>query len=176
MSTSLLYHGFGIHGYRHERCYFEEGKVIFRIAKDQASLRCPCCSSRLVSKRGGVLRWFQALPIGKKQIYIALHVPRVECHHCGIVRQIEIGFADPRRTYTKSFGCRSFRATMYSFKISQIANLMFFLQLPDCRKQCSHTMVHDPYIFANKQCSLTQLCHHHQENLYIWIVIHCLLI
>ena len=103
MSTSLLYHGFGIHGYRHERCYFEEGKVIFRIAKDQASLRCPCCSSRLVSKRGGVLRWFQALPIGKKQIYIALHVPRVECHHCGIVRQIEIGFADPRRTYTKSF-------------------------------------------------------------------------
>ena len=103
MSTSLLYHGFGIRGYRHERCYFEEGKVIFRIEKDPASLRCPCCSTRQVIKRGGVLRWFQALPIGKKQVYIALHVPRVECHHCGIVRQIEIGFADPRRTYTKSF-------------------------------------------------------------------------
>jgi len=103
MSTSLLYHGFGIRGYRHERCYFEEGKVIFRIEKDQASLRCPCCATRQVTKRGGVLRWFQALPIGKKQIYIALHIPRVECHLCGIVRQIEIGFADPRRTYTKSF-------------------------------------------------------------------------
>lgn len=103
MSTSILYHGFGIHGYRHERCYFEEGKVIYRIGKDPASLRCPCCSSRQVIRRGGVPRWFQTMPIGKKQIYIALHVPRVECRDCGIVRQIEIGFADPRRTYTKSF-------------------------------------------------------------------------
>ncbi|HBI16208.1 MAG TPA: ISL3 family transposase, partial [Desulfobulbaceae bacterium] len=36
-------------------------------------------------------------------MYIALHVPRVECLSGGIIRQIEIGFADPRRTYTKAF-------------------------------------------------------------------------
>ena len=103
MSTSLLYHGFGIRGYRYGRSYFEEGKIVFSIEKDPLSLRCPCCNDWHVNKRGEVLRWFQALPIGKKQVYIALHIPRVECHHCGIIRQIKIGFADPRRTYTKSF-------------------------------------------------------------------------
>jgi len=103
MSTSILYHGFGIRGYQYKRSYFAEGKIVFSIEKDPSSLRCPCCKDWHVKRRGSTLRWFQALPIGSKHIYIALHIPRVECLHCGIVRQIEIGFADPRRTYTKSF-------------------------------------------------------------------------
>jgi len=103
MSTSILYHGFGIRGYRYQRSFFEEGKVVFAIEKDPALLRCPSCNDWHVNRRGGVFRWFQALPIGRKQVYVALHIPRVECRMCGIVRQIEIGFADPRRTYTKSF-------------------------------------------------------------------------
>jgi len=32
-----------------------------------------------------------------------LAVPRVECRDCGVVRQVKIGFADPRVTYTKAF-------------------------------------------------------------------------
>lgn len=103
MSTSILYHGFGICGYRYKRSDFEEGKIVFSIEKDPSSLRCPCCNDWHVSSRGGVFRWFQTLPIGKKQVYISLYIPRVECHPCGIIRQIRIGFADPRRTYTKSF-------------------------------------------------------------------------
>lgn len=103
MSTSLLYHGFGIRGYRYKRSYFREGDVVFSIEKDPSTLRCPCCDGRHVIRRGSLLRWFQALPIGRKMVYVTLHVPRVECHDCGIVRQIKIGFADPRRTYTKSF-------------------------------------------------------------------------
>jgi transposase len=43
------------------------------------------------------------LPIGRKRVYIKLYVPRVFCCLCEIVRQITIGFADPRLTYTKSF-------------------------------------------------------------------------
>ncbi len=50
-----------------------------------------------------MLRWFQTLPIGRKTFYVTLHVPRLECHDCGIVQQIKIGFANPRRTYIKSF-------------------------------------------------------------------------
>lgn len=103
MSTSILYHGFGIRDYQYKRSYFAEGKIVFTIGKDPLSLRCPCCKTGHVIRRGSTLRWFQALPIGRKHVYIALHIPRVECLHCGIVRQIEIGFADPRRTYTKSF-------------------------------------------------------------------------
>ena len=103
MSTSILYHGFGIRGYRYTRSYFCEGDIVFSIEKDPSSLRCPCCKGWHIIRRGGALRWFHTLPIGRKQVYIALHVPRVECLSCGIIRQIEIGFADPRRTYTKAF-------------------------------------------------------------------------
>lgn len=103
MSTSILYHGFGIRGYRYSRSYFQEGDIVFVIEKDPFSLRCPCCKGRGVIKRGSLLRWFHTVPIGKKRVYIALHVPRVECRDCNIVRQVQIGFADPRRTYTKTF-------------------------------------------------------------------------
>ena len=103
MSTSLLYHGFGIRGYQYVRSYFEEGKIIFSIRKDPTSLRCPCCNDWHVIRHGEAIRWFQTLPIGKRQVYITLPVPRVECHPCDIIRQINIGFAEPRRTYTKAF-------------------------------------------------------------------------
>lgn len=103
MSTSLLYHGFGIRGYRYQRTYYQEGDVLFVIEKDPSSLRCPCCKGRNIIKRGSNLRWFQTIPIGQKTVYLVLHVPRIECRDCQIVRQIKIGFADPRRTYTKSF-------------------------------------------------------------------------
>ncbi|MDD3620404.1 MAG: ISL3 family transposase [Desulfobulbaceae bacterium] len=103
MSTSILYHGFGIRGYRYKRTYFAEGDLVFSIEKDPSTLRCPCCKGWHVIRHGAALRWFRAVPIGRKSIYIALRVPRVECLSCGIVRQIDIGFADPRRTYTKAF-------------------------------------------------------------------------
>jgi transposase len=103
MSTSLLYHGFGIHGYQYVRSHFKEGKVVFSIKKDPTSLRCPCCNDWHVIRHGETKRWFQALPIGKRQVYVMLPIPRVECRDCNIIRQIKIGFADPRRTYTKAF-------------------------------------------------------------------------
>src|SRR5262249_9899042 len=34
---------------------------------------------------------------------IVLPIPRVECHACGIVRQVKVPFADSRRSYTKAF-------------------------------------------------------------------------
>jgi transposase len=77
--------------------------MIFTIEKDPHSLRCPCCKSGQVIRRGFQTRWFHALPIGRKQIYIKLDIPRVFCRLCSFVRRITIGFADARFTYTKSF-------------------------------------------------------------------------
>jgi transposase len=48
-------------------------------------------------------RRFRALPIGGKPVYLELDVPRVECRQCGAVRQVRIGFADPRVSYTRAF-------------------------------------------------------------------------
>jgi len=61
------------------------------------------CKSANVIGRGKTIRRFRTLPIGRKPTFLEFAVPRVECRDCGAVRQVAIGFAEPRVTYTKSF-------------------------------------------------------------------------
>jgi transposase len=103
MSTSLLYHRFGIVGYRYVSQNFEPGITTFRIEQPRERLRCPHCRSDEVWAQGGVERNFRALPIGKQPTFIAFKVPRVLCFTCGKVRQAKIGFADPKKHYTRAF-------------------------------------------------------------------------
>jgi transposase len=103
MSTSLLYHAFCIRGYEYVRTEYEGGEVIFSIRQERKTLRCKNCGSRDVRPRGQVERRFRALPIGKRATTIAFAIPRVACQKCGLIRQVKLDFADPRRTYTKSF-------------------------------------------------------------------------
>jgi transposase len=103
MSTSFLYHAFGIRGYEYVRTEYPDGQVIFTIAQDHRDCRCPACGSRDVTHRGHAERRFRSLPIGRRPTGIVLPIPRVECRACGAVRQVEVPFADPRRSYTKSF-------------------------------------------------------------------------
>jgi transposase len=103
MSTSLLYHAFGIRGYVYSRTQFDNGQVIFAIHQEPEEYRCSACGSSRVISRGQADRWFRSLPIGGHPTVVVLPIPRVECRACGLVRQVEISFADPRRSYTKSF-------------------------------------------------------------------------
>ena len=43
------------------------------------------------------------MPIGCKPVHIRLDVPRVWCLDCGLSRQVKIGFADPKKHYTRAF-------------------------------------------------------------------------
>ena len=103
MSTSLLYHGFGIRGYRYVRTEYVEGGVVFTIVQNPKRCRCPVCGGRNVILKGGVTRRFRGLPIGSKKTTFVFRVPRIRCRDCNVVRQTALGFADPRRTYTRSF-------------------------------------------------------------------------
>jgi transposase len=103
MSTSLLYHGFGIRGYQYVRTEYQGGQVVFTIRQDPRTFRCEACGSRDVRPRGKVERRFRSLPIGGRATSVVLPIPRVACRACGVVRQVEVPFADPRRTYTKAF-------------------------------------------------------------------------
>ena len=103
MSTSLLYHGFGIRGYEYVRTAYEGGQVTFTIRQEPTALRCEACGSRDVRPRGQVERRFRSLPIGSRATAVVLPIPRVACRACGVVRQVKVAFADPRRTYTKAF-------------------------------------------------------------------------
>jgi transposase len=102
MSTSLLYHRFGIVGYRHVRQDFVDGMTIFRIEQPRERLRCSHCGSDELWAQGGVERTFQTLPIGMQPTLIHFKVPRVWCGTCDTNRQVKIGFADPKKGYTRS--------------------------------------------------------------------------
>ena len=103
MSTSLLYHGFGVHGYDYINSKFNGGVVMFTLRPKAFELQCSSCQSRKIIRRGKVDRKFRSLPIGRRPVWFSLAVQRVECLVCGLVRQVKIGFANPRRSYTKSF-------------------------------------------------------------------------
>jgi len=103
MSTSLLYHAFGLRGYRHVRSSFADGRVTFGIRQPRDQLRCSVCGSDNVWAQGSVPRTFRTVPIGSKPVQIEFAVPRVHCFGCGLIRQVKLRFADPRKGYTRSF-------------------------------------------------------------------------
>lgn len=103
MSTSLLYHAFGVRGYQEVAIDFAPQSICFRVEQAPDGLRCSACCSSHVRKSGIVTRRFRCVPIGTKQVLIELPVQRLLCFDCGKTRQVKIGFADPRLSYTRSF-------------------------------------------------------------------------
>ena len=103
MSTSLLYHGFGLRGYRYLRTEYIDGHVYFTVEMKPDQIRCSICNCRQVIRKGTVERRFRSLPIGKKTVWIVLAIQRVWCSLCQLVRQVRINFTNPRFTYTRAF-------------------------------------------------------------------------
>lgn len=103
MSTSLLYHAFGIIGYFYQRTLYKAGAIIVAIKEDHWRLRCRVCRGRQVKGRGKQVRRFRTVPIGRKAVYIELPVQRVECMRCHAVRQVKVRFADEQKSYTHAF-------------------------------------------------------------------------
>ncbi len=103
MSTSLLYHGFGLVGYRYVSQAFQGGQVILKIAQPRERLCCPQCGDAEVWAQGAEERTFRTLPIGGKPVLVRFQVPRVYCFGCGQVRQVKISFAEPKKRYTRAF-------------------------------------------------------------------------
>ena len=103
MSTSLLYHAFGIRGYQYTRTDYQGGQTIFTIPQAPQTCRGSACGSPQVVSRGRVERRFRTLPIGHRPTFVVLPIPRVAGQVCGSVRQVKIPFADARRSSTSSF-------------------------------------------------------------------------
>ena len=100
MTSSELYHGFGLEGYRTTATRFEDGKIILEVEATRPP-RCAGCGSVHVVGRGRYLRQFKGCPIGHKQVIIRLRVQRVACRVCGLLRRVKVAFSHHRRSYTK---------------------------------------------------------------------------
>jgi len=103
MSTSLLYHGWGLRGYRELSIGFAAPGIHFRVEQNADTFRCAQCGSTRVTRAGVVPREFRALPIGGKPVWIELSIQRLACATCGKTRQAKVAFADEARSYTHAF-------------------------------------------------------------------------
>ncbi len=121
MSTSLLYHAWGIRGYRYVRTHYLEGRIEFVVEQDPNTLRCGHCGSRRIMRQGQVTRRLRATPVGGKPVVIILPIARLWCADCGKTRQAKVGFAEERRTYTRAFE-RYARELCRSMTIQDVAN------------------------------------------------------
>jgi len=97
MSTSFVYHAFGLRGYAYVWQDFVAGNIILTVRPKDDLIRCPCCRSRNIIRRGVSERWVQTVPIGFKPVWFVIPVQRIGCHNCGAVRLIDTQVAEPRR-------------------------------------------------------------------------------
>jgi transposase len=104
MSTSLIYHAFGIKSkYEYKRQSYEQGVINFTIMRQASECRCSSCGSKNVRSRGTKERKLRNVPIGSKPTYINVIIRRLECLDCKRILQEEIPFANGRKSYTKAF-------------------------------------------------------------------------
>lgn len=101
MSTSLLYHAFGIREFRFCGNQFKEGRVYVRLEKKTVVIRCPVCKSKNTIKAGRNERLIRLLPIGPIEVLGIFHLQTIKCKDCGSERQEEIKSVPPRKSYSK---------------------------------------------------------------------------
>lgn len=103
MSTSLLFHGYGLVNQEYIKTEYANDNVTIYIQTKQEELRCSNCNSYRVKYRGYKERIFKAQPIGTKRVFLKATIRRLECLDCKAIRQEEIKYADNKKTYTKGF-------------------------------------------------------------------------
>ncbi len=103
MSTSFIYHAFGLQCYDYVRQDFVAGNIILSIQAKTDLSAALTVAPATSSKRGCSERWVKTVPIGFKPVWLVIPVQRIGCRDCGTIRRIDIGIAEPRRWYTKAF-------------------------------------------------------------------------
>jgi len=101
MSTSILYHGFGIREHRYLRSEYSGGALIFHLERSPDHQRCALCGSSQVIRKGQRMRRIRTVPVGSKPVFLALHLHRLQCRSCGGLRQEPIQVSFPKKRWTR---------------------------------------------------------------------------
>jgi len=104
MSTSLIYHAFGAVGYQYLKTEYREGMVRFHVEKKPDYQRCAVCGSADVIRKGRETREIRTLPIGKRPVFLVLHLHRLFCKTCEALQLEPILLAEPKKHWAKALG------------------------------------------------------------------------
>ena len=102
MSTSLLFHAFGLTDQEYLKTEYKNGAVYFHIQTKEKKLICSACGSKNVIRKVCVERVFRTIPIGLKPTYLVAKVQRLECKDCGVIRQERLKYAEEKKAILDS--------------------------------------------------------------------------
>jgi transposase len=104
MSTSLLYHAFGLRGVKYIKTEYEKGSTIFDAEVTRAIENCPVCGSwETVRKKGFKKRVLRLVPIGMRPTFLRLGIWRLLCRRCGALRWPKLPFVKGKARHTRRF-------------------------------------------------------------------------
>jgi transposase len=81
-----------------------DGEVLFHIEKHEDKQKCAACGSRNVIKQGRIDRKIQTLPIGRKRVWLWLHLHRLQCRECGALLQEPLLISSSKKRWTRVLG------------------------------------------------------------------------
>jgi transposase len=103
MSTSILYHAFGLRGIEYKATHFVADRIIFSAEMNDQCVRCPQCGCRDASFKGQKRRWFVMSPIGRKKCLLELILHRLKCRRCSALWWPTLPFMTGTHRYVRSF-------------------------------------------------------------------------
>jgi transposase len=104
MSTSLLYHAFGLKGVKYISTEYNNGSTIFRAEVTSTIENCPACGSwDTVHRQGFKERMLRLVPMGMRPTYLRLGIWRLQCKNCGALRWPRLPFVRGKARHTRRF-------------------------------------------------------------------------
>jgi transposase len=103
MSTSILYHAFGLRGIEYRATHFVADRIIFSAEMNDQCIQCPQCRCRDASFKGQKRRWFFMSPIGRKKCMLELILHRLKCRRCSALWWPTLPFMTGTHRYVRSF-------------------------------------------------------------------------
>jgi len=103
MSTSMLYHAFGLKGIKYTAAHFVADRIVFSAEMNHQQVRCPICGCRKASFKGKRRRFFSMSPIGRKKCMLELILHRLKCRSCSALWWPTLPFMTGTHRYVRSF-------------------------------------------------------------------------
>ncbi len=103
MSTSILYHAFGLKGIEYKATHFVADRIIFSAEMNDQWVRCPQCGCRQTTFKGRKRRWFYMTPIGRKKCMLELILHRLKCRECSMLWWPTLPFMVGTHRFVRSF-------------------------------------------------------------------------
>ena len=103
MSTSFVYHAFGVRTYDYRTTKYEGGAIYIYLEKKPHRRRCTRCRSRNITLEGAGTTTVRTVPIGKKPVFLVLLLHVLLCKDCGSLARESRDIADPFKSYDRCF-------------------------------------------------------------------------